>query len=175
MGSGDQSLRGCYRTCLALVEKHRLRSVAFCGVGTGIFGFPLVRATHIALDEVRAWLEALAKRKVDAAEAKAAATAEADGGDAGKAEGAAEEGAAAPAEQPYTIDDVDRIIFCTFRPVEMECYEKMTPAYFPAEGFPAAAYTKEDGDDDFNKPDPPKPDYSSYGSAGGGRAGGGWW
>lgn len=58
MGEGDQSLRSCYRTCLALVEQHRLRTVAFCGVGTGIFGFPLERATHIAMDETRKWLDA---------------------------------------------------------------------------------------------------------------------
>jgi O-acetyl-ADP-ribose deacetylase (regulator of RNase III) len=62
MGRGDRQLRGCYRTCLELVEKHKLRTVAFCCVGTGIFGFPLVRATHIALSETRKWLEELAKR-----------------------------------------------------------------------------------------------------------------
>ena len=60
MGRGDQQLRSCYRTCLELVESQGLRTVAFCCVGTGIFGFPLVRATHIALSEVRAWLARLA-------------------------------------------------------------------------------------------------------------------
>jgi O-acetyl-ADP-ribose deacetylase len=57
MGRGDALLRGCYESILALVDAHDLTSVGFCCVGTGIFGFPLVRATHIALRCVRDWME----------------------------------------------------------------------------------------------------------------------
>jgi O-acetyl-ADP-ribose deacetylase (regulator of RNase III) len=57
IGRGDGYLVSCYATCLELVLEHQLRTVAFCCVGTGIFGFPLVRAAHIALYTVRTFLE----------------------------------------------------------------------------------------------------------------------
>lgn len=44
-------LRSSYRTTLALIEPP-IRTVALCGVSTGIFGFPLVPASEIALHEV---------------------------------------------------------------------------------------------------------------------------
>jgi len=51
------NLELCYNTCLELVVKHNIRSVAFCGISTGIFGFPLYPASRIALETVRKWLE----------------------------------------------------------------------------------------------------------------------
>eukprot|EP01012_Entosiphon_sulcatum_P052466 TRINITY_DN72101_c0_g1_i1.p1 TRINITY_DN72101_c0_g1~~TRINITY_DN72101_c0_g1_i1.p1 ORF type:complete len:295 (-),score=44.59 TRINITY_DN72101_c0_g1_i1:18-902(-) len=50
-------LRSCYETCLELVLQHRLRTVAFCMISTGIFGYPLRNATNIALRTVRRWLQ----------------------------------------------------------------------------------------------------------------------
>jgi len=50
-------LKSCYMTCLKLVEKHNIRTVAFCGVSTGIYGFPVEAASNIALNTVRKWLE----------------------------------------------------------------------------------------------------------------------
>jgi O-acetyl-ADP-ribose deacetylase (regulator of RNase III) len=50
-------LRGCYETCLELVAQQNLKSVVFCCVSTGIFGYPLINASHIALDTIRSWLE----------------------------------------------------------------------------------------------------------------------
>lgn len=34
-----------------------IRSITFCGVSTGIYGYPLVAATHVALETTRRWLE----------------------------------------------------------------------------------------------------------------------
>jgi O-acetyl-ADP-ribose deacetylase (regulator of RNase III) len=62
MGNGDGLLQSCYQSCLDLLLAKGLRSIALCGVGTGIFGFPLVRATHIALHTVRTFLEAHSDR-----------------------------------------------------------------------------------------------------------------
>ena len=50
-------LTGCYSTCLDWVKKLGLRSVAFCCISTGIFGYPIDAATHVALKTVRLWLE----------------------------------------------------------------------------------------------------------------------
>eukprot|EP00759_Apiculatamorpha_spiralis_P013147 PhF_6_TR19941/c0_g1_i2/m.29018 len=57
VGGGEAELQSCYSTCLQLVYDNQLRSVAFCCISTGVFGFPLVAATHIALRTVREWLE----------------------------------------------------------------------------------------------------------------------
>jgi len=52
----DEMLARCYRNSLALAAEHGLRSVAFPAISTGIYGFPLDRATAIAVREVRDFL-----------------------------------------------------------------------------------------------------------------------
>src|SRR5687768_14470571 len=49
----DDVLASCYRNCFALVEQHGLRSVAFPSISTGVYGFPVERASRIALREIR--------------------------------------------------------------------------------------------------------------------------
>lgn len=39
------------------VERH-CKSIAFCRISTGVFGFPQEEAARIAVDTVRAWLDA---------------------------------------------------------------------------------------------------------------------
>jgi O-acetyl-ADP-ribose deacetylase (regulator of RNase III) len=53
----DDLLARCYRSCLALAEQHGLRTVAFPAISTGAYGFPLERATRIALGETRRFLQ----------------------------------------------------------------------------------------------------------------------
>jgi O-acetyl-ADP-ribose deacetylase len=53
----DELLARCYRNSLALAAKHELRSIAFPSISTGAFGFPLERATAIAVREIRRFLE----------------------------------------------------------------------------------------------------------------------
>ena len=52
----DELLARCYRSCYALVEQHGLRSIAFPAISTGAYGFPLERATRIAIGEARDFL-----------------------------------------------------------------------------------------------------------------------
>jgi O-acetyl-ADP-ribose deacetylase len=54
----DALLASCYRESLSLAERHGLASVAFPAISTGIYGFPLERATRIAVAEVRRHLDA---------------------------------------------------------------------------------------------------------------------
>ena len=52
-----ETLANCYRNCLALAAKQNCRSISFCCISTGVFGYPLVAATRIALATVKAWLD----------------------------------------------------------------------------------------------------------------------
>jgi O-acetyl-ADP-ribose deacetylase (regulator of RNase III) len=59
-GGGQQEdalLASCYQKSLALAEQHDLHSIAFPAISTGIFGFPLERATEIALSETSRFLD----------------------------------------------------------------------------------------------------------------------
>jgi len=49
----DALLVSAYRASLALAEAHKLNSIAFPAISTGIYGFPLERATGIAVRTVR--------------------------------------------------------------------------------------------------------------------------
>lgn len=51
-------LASCYRSCLDAAAGEGLRSVAFCCISTGIFGFPQQEAARIAVRTVQAWLDA---------------------------------------------------------------------------------------------------------------------
>ena len=53
----DELLAGCYRTALDLARDKSVRSIAFPAISTGIYRFPLERATRIAVATVRAELE----------------------------------------------------------------------------------------------------------------------
>jgi O-acetyl-ADP-ribose deacetylase (regulator of RNase III) len=55
----ETALADAYRSCLDLAaEVDAIRTVAFCGVSTGIFGFPKRPAARIAVEVVRDWLAA---------------------------------------------------------------------------------------------------------------------
>lgn len=52
-GRGEGALlKSCYDTCLDLVEQHRLHSIAFSCISTGIYGFPKDKAAIIALKTI---------------------------------------------------------------------------------------------------------------------------
>jgi len=49
----DELLAGCYREVLKLAEENGVKSIAFPAISTGVYRFPLERATCIAVNEVR--------------------------------------------------------------------------------------------------------------------------
>ena len=54
----DRELQSCYRSCLNLAAKiEAIRSIAFCSISTGIFGFPQNRASQVAVRTVNQWLK----------------------------------------------------------------------------------------------------------------------
>jgi O-acetyl-ADP-ribose deacetylase len=50
----DRLLESCYRSVMALAHRHGLASLAFPAISTGIYRFPLERATQIAVQTVHA-------------------------------------------------------------------------------------------------------------------------
>ncbi len=55
--SEDKLLADCYRNSFAAARKLGVKSVAFPSISTGAYGFPLERATEIALRETAKFLE----------------------------------------------------------------------------------------------------------------------
>jgi O-acetyl-ADP-ribose deacetylase len=53
----DILLASCYRNCLTAARDLGLKSVAFPSISTGAYGFPLDRATEIALKETKRFLD----------------------------------------------------------------------------------------------------------------------
>ncbi len=53
----SELLANCYRNSLELAVQHGARSVAFPAISTGVYDFPLARATRIAFREVTRFLD----------------------------------------------------------------------------------------------------------------------
>lgn len=53
----DELLASCYVKALTLAVENGLRTLAFPAISTGVYGFPLERATRIALLEISSFLE----------------------------------------------------------------------------------------------------------------------
>ena len=57
-GSGEaEALASSYRSCLEVADANGLKSVAFCSLSTGIFGYPLDKAAPIAVKTVYEYLD----------------------------------------------------------------------------------------------------------------------
>ncbi len=50
-------LESCYNSCLDIAVKNKIKSIAFCCISTGVFGFPQERAAEIAVQTVREFLK----------------------------------------------------------------------------------------------------------------------
>ena len=50
-----EQLASCYESCLKLAAENSLKSVAFCCISTGVFGFPQREAAEIAVETVTAF------------------------------------------------------------------------------------------------------------------------
>ncbi|EPT01376.1 hypothetical protein FOMPIDRAFT_1023283 [Fomitopsis schrenkii] len=52
-----KQLASCYKTSLQIAVEKALKHVAFPSISTGIYGYPIEDATHVALDVVRQFLD----------------------------------------------------------------------------------------------------------------------
>jgi O-acetyl-ADP-ribose deacetylase len=49
----DRLLAECYRNCLKLAVESKIQSIAFPSISTGAYGFPVDRASFIAIEEIK--------------------------------------------------------------------------------------------------------------------------
>lgn len=49
-------LASCYKSCIELADKRKLKSIAFCSISTGVFNFPKEDASKIAIKTVKDYL-----------------------------------------------------------------------------------------------------------------------
>lgn len=54
----SELLRSCYLNSFLLARQHDLKSIAFPAISTGVYGYPLLKATRIALSVARSEAEA---------------------------------------------------------------------------------------------------------------------
>lgn len=52
-----EQLKSCYLSCLNLAVENDIKSIAFCCISTGVFGFPQNEAAEIAVNTVREFLK----------------------------------------------------------------------------------------------------------------------
>jgi O-acetyl-ADP-ribose deacetylase len=53
----EQLLKNCYANSLALAEQHQIKTLAFPSISTGVYQFPIERASTIAITTVRTHLK----------------------------------------------------------------------------------------------------------------------
>ena len=52
-----QLLASCYRNCLQLADVNQIQTIVFPSISTGVYGYPIMQASQIAVREVRNFLE----------------------------------------------------------------------------------------------------------------------
>ena len=51
-----QLLASCYRNCLHLAVENQIQTITFPSISTGVYGYPIMQASQIAVREVRNFL-----------------------------------------------------------------------------------------------------------------------
>ena len=52
-----EKLAGCYTSCLELASEYGCKTVDFPSISTGVYGYPVDKAAHVALGAIAAYLE----------------------------------------------------------------------------------------------------------------------
>ena len=50
-------LSNCYKRCFELALEHNIRTIAFPSISTGVFGYPISKASKIAIEETNIFLK----------------------------------------------------------------------------------------------------------------------
>ena len=57
IGEHPEELSSCYKTSMDLMKENNLKSIAFCCISTGIYGYPNDKAAKVAFQTVFEWLQ----------------------------------------------------------------------------------------------------------------------
>lgn len=52
-----EDLASCYLSCLHKADEMRLENIVFCSISTGVYGFPIKKASRIAVDTTKQYLK----------------------------------------------------------------------------------------------------------------------
>lgn len=52
----ENELENCYKSCLEIAVKYNIKSIAFCCISTGVFGYPQENAAETAIKTVKSFL-----------------------------------------------------------------------------------------------------------------------
>lgn len=63
IGERPAELESAYKSTLEYIDGDKVKSIGFCCISTGIYGYPIEPATHVALRTVREFLENEENRK----------------------------------------------------------------------------------------------------------------
>jgi O-acetyl-ADP-ribose deacetylase (regulator of RNase III) len=50
-------LANCYKNCLKLADEHKIKSISFPSISTGVYGYPIEEASKIALNTIVNYLK----------------------------------------------------------------------------------------------------------------------
>ena len=53
----EEKLANCYRNSFELVERYKIKTIAFPSISTGVYRFPIEKAAKIAVREIREFLK----------------------------------------------------------------------------------------------------------------------
>lgn len=56
-GENPNLLSSCYKKAMDLLKEHKLETIAFPCISTGIYGYPNKNAAGVALETIRKWLD----------------------------------------------------------------------------------------------------------------------
>ena len=56
-----EKLAGCYRSCLELASQYGCKTVDFPSISTGVYGYPVDKAAHVALSTIKSYLDSHAE------------------------------------------------------------------------------------------------------------------
>jgi O-acetyl-ADP-ribose deacetylase (regulator of RNase III) len=107
VGEKPEELAGCYRSVLDCCKAKRIRSVAFCCISTGLFGYPADRAADVAIKTVQGWL--------DEQDAAVGVVPETSAGGAGDA----------PPPPPVPLCPLDLVVFNVFLESDLDIYKEL--------------------------------------------------
>lgn len=53
----EQDLRNCYLSCLRKADDMKLKTLVFCSLSTGVYGYPIAKASKVAIETVKDYLK----------------------------------------------------------------------------------------------------------------------